>query len=114
LPLPAFHVSLVDDEQNECDIDESTHTSDEDGKKSFDFTGELKKLNESGASDRRTFTEGLENAFRTPAKVDLRYDFGGHVLVAEISPPVPKFPVNLGTTTSNSDGDGSESLDVGS
>ena len=112
LPLPVFHVSLVDDEQNEYDIDESTHTSDEDTKKSFNFTGELKKLNESGASDRRSFVEQLENAFRTPAKVDLRYDFGGHVRVADIPPPVPTFPLNLSTATSNRDG--SESLDAGS
>jgi hypothetical protein len=114
LPLPIFHVSLVDDEQNEYDIDESTHTSDEDTKKSFDFTGELKKLNESGASDRRSFVEQLENAFQTPAKVDLCYDFGGHVRAVDIPPPVPNFPLNLSTATSNSGGDGSESLDVGS
>ncbi|KAJ7585412.1 hypothetical protein C8J56DRAFT_1052721 [Mycena floridula] len=42
-----------------------------DTKKAFDFTGELKKLNESGASDRRSFMEQLENAFKTPAKIDL-------------------------------------------
>ena len=56
----------------------------------FDFTGELQKLNESGASesDRRSFVEQLENAFRTLAKVDLCYDFGGHLCVDV--PPVPK------------------------
>ncbi|KAJ7585387.1 hypothetical protein C8J56DRAFT_122743 [Mycena floridula] len=42
-----------------------------DTKKAFDFMGELKKLNESGASDRRSFVEQLENAFKTPAKIDL-------------------------------------------
>ena len=40
-------------------------------KKSFDFTGELKKLNESGASDRRSFIEQLECAFHAPVKFDL-------------------------------------------
>ena len=105
LPLPVLHVSLIDDEQNGYDIDEVT---DEDTKKSFDFTGELKKLNESGASDRRSFVEQLENAFRTPAKVDLRYDFGGH-LRADV-PPVPIVPVNFST----SGGDDSEPLDLGS
>ena len=49
LPLPVFHASLIDDEQNQYDID-GMHTSDEDTKNIFDFTGELQKLNESGAS----------------------------------------------------------------
>jgi hypothetical protein len=43
-----------------------------DTKKSFDLTGELTKLNESGGSDRLSFVEQLENALRTP--VNLRYD----------------------------------------
>jgi serine/arginine repetitive matrix protein 2 len=60
--------------------------SEDDTKKSFDFTGELRKLNESGASDRRSFVEQLENAFRTPARVDLRYAFVGDV------PPLPDLP----------------------
>ena len=111
LPLPVFHISLIDNEQNQYDIDEGTNTSDEDTKKSFDFTGELKKLNESGASDRRSFVEQLENAFRTPAKVDLRYDFGSHLHVDV--PPVPSIPVNFGTATSRSEDD-SGSLDLGS
>jgi hypothetical protein len=44
-----------------------------DTKKSFDLTGELKKLNESDGSDRLSFVEQLESAFR--ASVNLRYDF---------------------------------------
>jgi serine/arginine repetitive matrix protein 2 len=64
--------------------------SEDDTKKSFDFTGELKKLNESGASDRRSFVEQLESAFRTPAKVDLR-GFGDFLGVTDV-PPVPKLP----------------------
>ncbi|KAF8148662.1 hypothetical protein B0H34DRAFT_802878 [Crassisporium funariophilum] len=94
LDLPVFHASLIDDEDNMCSLDEGTNTSDEDTKKSFDFTGELQKLNESGGSDRRSFVEQLENAFRTPAKVDLRYDFGGCLRVDV--PPVPKIPVEFG------------------
>ncbi|KAF8959872.1 hypothetical protein BDZ97DRAFT_1666634 [Flammula alnicola] len=93
IALPVFRASLVDDEDNRCEVDEGANTSDEDTKKSFDFTGELQKLNESGGSDRRSFVEQLENAFRTPAKVDLRYDFGVGALV-EV-PPVPELPVDF-------------------
>ncbi|KAI6137090.1 hypothetical protein F5141DRAFT_1230782 [Pisolithus sp. B1] len=53
----------------------------------FDFTGEINKLNESGASHRRSFVEQLESAFRTPAKIDLRSDFG-NFLNGDV-PPVP-------------------------
>ncbi|KAF8814601.1 hypothetical protein BYT27DRAFT_7249906 [Phlegmacium glaucopus] len=106
LQLPVFRASLIDDEQNQCDIDEYTNTSDEDTKKSFDFTGELKKLNESGGSDRRSFVEQLENAFRTPAKVDLRYDFGGHLCVDV--PAVPNIPVDFKMATEADTSDGSQ------
>ena len=110
LQFPVFRAFLIDDEQNQYDIDEGMNTSDEDTKKSFDFTGELKNLNESGASDRRSFVEQLENAFRTPAKVDLCYDFAGH-LRPDV-PPVPIVPMNFNTVTTN--GDDSESLDFDS
>lgn len=110
LQLPVFHASLVDDEQNQCYIDEGTITSDEDTKKSFDFTGELQKLNESGGSDRRSFVEQLENAFRTPAKVDLRYHFGKHLRVVDV-PPVPS-GAPVGVVGFGMDGDGSQLLDV--
>jgi serine/arginine repetitive matrix protein 2 len=86
---PVFRARLNDDEQS-CDIDEGGHSSEEeDTKKSFDFTGELKKLNESGGSDRRSFVEQLEMAFRTPAKIDLRYGFGMGFSNVEV-PPMPK------------------------
>ena len=104
LPLPVFHASLIDEEQNQYDID-GMNTSDEDTKNTFDFTGELKKLNESGASDRRSFVEQLENAFRTPAKVDLCYDFGGH-----LRPDVPPVPKIRTVATSSKSGDGSGSF----
>ena len=108
LQLPVFHASLIDDEQNRYDID-GMNTSDEDTKKTFDFTGELKNLNDSGGSDHRSFVEQLENAFRTPAKVDLFYDVGGH-LRADV-PPVPDISLDFSavTTTSRS-GDGSGSF----
>ncbi|TFK33165.1 hypothetical protein BDQ12DRAFT_448473 [Crucibulum laeve] len=93
LELPVFRAALVDDEGDHADIDEGGLTSEEDTKKSFDFTGELQKLNESGGSDRRSFVEQLENAFRTPAKVDLRYLKDG-LLCVEV-PPVPKLPLDF-------------------
>ena len=43
-----INASLIDDKQNQYDID-GMHTSDEDTKNIFDFTGKLQKLNESGA-----------------------------------------------------------------
>ena len=49
LPLPVFHASLIDDKKNQYDID-GMHTSDEDTKNIFYFTGKLQKLNKSGAS----------------------------------------------------------------
>lgn len=88
--VPVFRASVIDEDENHADVDEGTTSSEDDTKKSFDFTGELQKLNQSGASDRRSFVEQLENAFRTPAKIDLRYGFGDSLGV-EI-PPVPKAP----------------------
>ncbi|KAF9560634.1 hypothetical protein CPC08DRAFT_466596 [Agrocybe pediades] len=86
-PFPTFQASLVDTDNKEHQLDLAdipSSPSENDTNKSFDFTGELQKLNSSGASDRRSFVEQLENAFRTPAKVDLRYalDLGD-------IPPVP-------------------------
>jgi hypothetical protein len=114
LQLPVFHASLIDDKQNQYEID-GMNTSDEDTKNTFDFTGELMMLNKSGASDHRSFVEQLENAFRTPAKVDLCYDFGGHLHVDV--PPVPNIPLIVGSATTssrNEDGSsvGSQLLDV--
>ncbi|KAF5376919.1 hypothetical protein D9615_007315 [Tricholomella constricta] len=102
LELPTFHAKLIDDEENHADIDAASNSSDEDyTKKSFDFTGEIQKLNESGASDRRSFVEQLENAFRTPAKIDLRYGLGNTLLSVDV-PPVPKLPIHLGMDSSAS------------
>ncbi|KAF7293671.1 hypothetical protein MIND_01147100 [Mycena indigotica] len=63
-------------------------------KKSFDFTGELQKLNEPGASDRRSSVEQLENAFKTPANIDL------HNLLAIDAPPEPPMQFIIDQTSS--------------
>ncbi|KAH9487444.1 hypothetical protein JR316_0001520 [Psilocybe cubensis] len=104
LSLPVFRAELVDAHDNHFDVDVDP-SEDDDTKKSFDFTGELQKLNESGGSDRRSFVEQLENAFRTPAKVDLRYDFGVDLAVP---PPVPALPLHLASAAEQRD----ESSDV--
>ncbi|KAJ6511227.1 hypothetical protein DFH09DRAFT_999601 [Mycena vulgaris] len=92
LELPVFNVQLIDG-----DMDEGGTSSEEDTKKSFDFTGELQKLNESGGSDRRSFVEQLENAFKTPAKIDLR-----GFLRVEVPPPVPTLPTVFHNTSGSS------------
>ena len=100
-PLPVFRAQLIDEKQVVGEVDDGDHSSEEDDtKKSFDFTGELQKLNESGGSDRRSFVEQLENAFRTPAKIDLRYGFSDAFLKVEV-PPVPKIPAPETTTVVN-------------
>ncbi|EIN05384.1 hypothetical protein PUNSTDRAFT_127845 [Punctularia strigosozonata HHB-11173 SS5] len=88
LQVPIFE-ALVTGPNGSCPSSPAS-TSEDDTKKSFDFTGELKKLNESGASDRRSFVEQLESAFRTPSKVDLTH-FGDFLAVTDV-PPVPKLP----------------------
>ena len=77
--MPVFCAQLFDEDANQADIDDGGNGSSDDDttSKSFDFTGELQRLNESGASDRRSFVEQLENAFRTPAPVDLAFELDG-------------------------------------
>ncbi|KAF7327809.1 hypothetical protein MKEN_00360700 [Mycena kentingensis (nom. inval.)] len=99
LELPRFNLELAEDDGNHADID-----SEEDTKKSFDFTGELQKLNESGASDRRSFVEQLENAFKTPAKIDLR-----NLLSIDV-PPVPPMPFVLEQAEADVSGSSGSSL----
>ena len=91
--MPVFRANVIDEDDRQADIEEAAMSSEDDTKKSFDFTGEIKKLNESGASHRRSFVEQLEHAFRTPAKIDLRYDFG-NFLSADV-PPVPSLQDEL-------------------
>ncbi|TFK19266.1 hypothetical protein FA15DRAFT_709141 [Coprinopsis marcescibilis] len=93
LDLPAdLTTSSLLSTSDENDQDHDQDHEDNRTTRSFDFTGELAKLNESGASDRRSFVEQLETAFRTPAKVglDLKYDFGGG-----LAPPVPELPARI-------------------
>jgi serine/arginine repetitive matrix protein 2 len=107
--LPTYDGHLNDDSAS-LDIDgEGSVRGEDDTTKSFDFTGELAKLNESGAGHRQSFVEQLENAFRTPAKINLRYDFGlsKTSLVEMEIPPVPRLPsiyateANLSTHSDN-------------
>jgi serine/arginine repetitive matrix protein 2 len=102
LPIPALQTSVAPsdrpvvavpwkDEAQLGDHDESDSSSleENDTKKSFDFTSELKSLSESAGSHRRSFVEQLENAFRTPAKYDL--DRFGHFEPEDV-PPMPPIP----------------------
>ena len=75
------------DEARPEDHDESDLSSleENDTRKSFDFTSELKSLSESAGSHRRSFVEQLENAFRTPAK----YDLDGYDHFESEVPPMP-------------------------
>ena len=103
LPIPAVMPTSVPpsdrqmisvlrkDEAQPEDRDESDSSSleENDTRKSFDFTSELKSLSESAGSHRRSFVEQLENAFRTPAKYDL--DGFDHFEPEEVPsmPPIP-------------------------
>ena len=82
------------DEAQRGDYDESDSSSleENDTRKSFDFTSELKSLSESAGSHRHSFVEQLENAFRTPAKYDL--DAFGHFGPEDV-PPVPPIPHSM-------------------
>lgn len=65
----------------------------DDTKQSFDFTGELRKFNELGALDCQSFVEQLENVFRMPVRVDLRYGFEVPPLLPP--PPLPDMPLGM-------------------
>ncbi|KAI0746236.1 hypothetical protein C8Q80DRAFT_1271161 [Daedaleopsis nitida] len=110
-PAPVFQAQLFDPQANAAVLDDGERScptspcGEDDTKKSFDFTGELRRLNESGGSDRASFVEQLESAFKTPARIELGFDFGddgdgedSRLLV----PPVPALPKNL-----NHNGNGS-------
>lgn len=93
--IPVFRAALFDEDANQADVDEGDGSASEDDTgKSFDFTGELQRLNESGGSDRRSFVEQLENAFRTPARVELGFNLGSELFQkAEEAPPLPALPL---------------------
>ena len=92
--VPVFQAQLFDTEANEAEIDDGecpTSPSDDDTKKSFDFTGELRLLNESGGSDRASFVEQVEQAFKTPGRIQLGFDFG--LDESMLAPPVPALQI---------------------
>ena len=97
-PIPVFRAQVfkADSASGDSDV-----TSDEDTKKSFDFTGEIRMLNESGASDRQSFVEQLENAFKTPARIDLRYNLPDN---ATDIPPVPALPIDIQDSSTSATG----------
>ena len=86
---------VSEDGANEADIDEPYHASsgsEDDTKQSFDFTGELQRLNESGGAHRRSFVEQLENAFKTPSKMGteaLGFELDGFLSVV-VGPPAKR------------------------
>jgi serine/arginine repetitive matrix protein 2 len=82
-PVNSTQLIAEDDDDDESDAS----LEENDTKRSFDFTGELKKLSENAGTNRHSFMEQLENAFRTPAKYDLDR-FGPD----EDIPPVPVVP----------------------
>ncbi|KAJ7436308.1 hypothetical protein B0H11DRAFT_2364947 [Mycena galericulata] len=87
LELPIFNAQLVEDDGHLGDIDEGGLSSEEDTKKSFNFTGELQKLNESDA------LRGLLNV--------------------DVPPPLPLVPVTLKQDTSGSSTSSSEQTSLG-
>ncbi|KAK7014020.1 hypothetical protein R3P38DRAFT_2720656 [Favolaschia claudopus] len=105
MQLPVLNFELIDSDHHGYMDEGALSGSEEDTKKSFDFTGELKKLNESGVSDRRSFVEQLENAFATPAKIDLR-----GLLCMDVPPPVPALPPTFKADMSGSSTSSSEQL----
>ncbi|KIJ56218.1 hypothetical protein M422DRAFT_63159 [Sphaerobolus stellatus SS14] len=109
LPPPAFKLTLpgpasISESGSEADNERvSPHTSDDDEendtKGSFDFTGELARLNESGGANRQSFVEQLEEAFKTPAPVRTMPGLGEFLSV----PPVPN---GAGSVVVSEEGEG--------
>jgi serine/arginine repetitive matrix protein 2 len=90
---PVIPTPWMDGEQLEDnDGSDSSSLGENDTKKSFDFTGELKKLSESSATHRRSFVEQLESAFRTPTRYNLA-GFGQFGPGEKDISPVPSIPL---------------------
>ncbi|KAM6497668.1 hypothetical protein JOM56_005616 [Amanita muscaria] len=87
-----FRARVVDEDENHTG---NLSVSERECMSEFDFTGELKKLDESAGSDSKSFVEQLETAFMTPAKVDLDFDLLGKGLLnaAADAPPISKPPI---------------------
>jgi len=104
-PIPVFCAQVFHVDSGSGDSDT---TSNEDTGGSFDFTGEIRMLNESGASDQQNFVEQLENAFKTPARIDLRYSFPENTIDI---PPVPALPTDIQDPLTSSTGQSSTADD---
>jgi serine/arginine repetitive matrix protein 2 len=84
---PVFRATLTDDQDREAALNEPDSPCsplENETKKSFDFTGELNKLNASGEGNRLSFLEQLEMAFPDPAKLQ-SFDFDRSMLMPSIS-----------------------------
>ena len=57
MAAPVVHPSVVNEDDDDANIEDAEMFSGDDTKKSFDFMGELQKLNESGGSHRLSFVE---------------------------------------------------------
>ncbi|KAH9055131.1 hypothetical protein EDB83DRAFT_2392057 [Lactarius deliciosus] len=90
--------SIVEEGDDEDDESDSSSLEENDTKKSFDFTGELKKLSSSAGTHRHSFVEQLENAFRTPARYHLD-KFGPDEDIPPV-PVIPSFESRMVTSTS--------------
>ena len=85
---PMISVPWMDEVQpDDPDESDSSSLEENDTKRSFDFTSELKRLSESAGTHRLSFVEQLEDAFRTPAKYSL--DGFSHFGMEEDVPPIP-------------------------
>jgi len=87
MTTPLVHANVVNEDDDHADVEDAQMFSEDDTKKSFDFTGRLQKLNESGGSHRLSF---VENVFCTPAAIDPRYDFDLQLCGTQ---PLPQDPV---------------------
>ena len=88
MELPAAFGTPVNEDDGNVDEEEDTIQS-------FDFTGELRRLTETGASNRRSFVEQLENAFSAPLALELNFNFDGERLSVPDQPPVSRLPFAL-------------------
>ena len=83
---PVFRATLTDDQDRQAAVEpDSPHSPlENDTKKTFDFTGEINRLNASGEGNRLSFLEQLEQAFPDPAKLQ-SFDFDRSLLMPSIS-----------------------------
>ena len=77
--------------------DDQDNVADEEGDtvQSLDFTGELKKLKETGGFDGQSFVEQLESAFCTPTQLKLNFKVGGGRASVADRLPLSRLPFAL-------------------